>query len=75
MEKLKSQGYHEIWKRKLNHTNLKMAAGIRNTYGFNETHNVDLIRQRSDDNYIRLYGKPTSKEHIKIWKNKKPKEN
>jgi len=74
MEDLKLHGYHEIWKRKLMHANLKNAAGIRNTQGFKDSHNVDLIRQRSDDKYVRLYGKPTSTKHIKIWKNRKPKE-
>jgi len=73
MEDLKLHGYHEIWKKERIHSNLKHAGGIRNTQGFKDSNNVDEVRQRTDDKYVILYGKPTSTKHIKIWENKKPK--
>jgi hypothetical protein len=65
--------YHEIWKKEFTTANLRNAGGIRNTKGFKDSNNVDIIRQKCNDNYVILYGKPTSKKHIEKWKNKKTK--
>jgi hypothetical protein len=73
MEDQKLQGYYEIWKKKFTTANLRYAAGVRNTKVAMDPYNVDLIKQRSKDKYVILYGKTKSKEHIKICKNKKPK--
>ena len=73
MENLELKGYYEIWKEKFTPANLKKAAGIRNTKASKDSYQVDLIIQRSDDKheYVRLYGKPSSKENIEIWETKK----
>jgi len=73
MKDLELKGYYEIWKEKFTPANLKKATGVRNTKAFKDSYQVDLIIQRSDDKheYVRLYGKPTSKENIKIWETKK----
>ncbi len=73
MENPKSEGYYELWKKKFTPANLKKAAEIRHMKEFRNSHNVDLIRQRTDDKhgFVILYGKPRKKENVEYWKNKK----